>query len=151
MASLFFVWTGYSQVADSLHSNRWPAVKGVVLSSELNITTKAHKSDSFYPEIRYSYRVAGKHYEAAKLQYIQDGFGKDWAIAKVAAYPVDATVEVSYHPDQPEKAVLETGGELKWYLFVLSAVLAFCSVFAVLAWFFFKDYRKMVRWGKGLP
>ena len=38
---------------------------------------------------------------------------------KVLTYPVQANVEVFYDPDKPQIAVLEPGGKLVWYLFVL--------------------------------
>lgn len=145
IASVFTVTTWYSQIADALHSNGWPAVSGVVIESELDISVNAGESDSVYPVISYVYQVTGQTYEARKLQFVQDGFGMSWAKSKLASYPVDAVVEVSYNPADPQIAVLEPGGQPKWYLFVSAVALAFLSVFAGLAWLCFQDCRKMSR------
>ncbi len=150
VASLFTLVFWYAQIADSVRSNSWPAVRGVVLSSELHVDTDSDSGKTYYPNIIYSYHVAGQEYTAEKLQFVQDGFGKNWALRKLDAYPVDAVVEVSYDPDLPQTAVLEPGGKLIWYFFVAGVALAFWSVFTVLALLLFKDVRKMVLLGKSL-
>lgn len=150
MASGFFAVYGYSQIANGMHSTSWPVAPGVVMSSELSVSTtssngSANRSRSYTPDIQYSYVVNGREYQAQTLQFIQDGTGKDWAIRKVAAYPAEATVEVFYDNDDPRTAVLEPGGALVWYLSVCAATLVFMLVFAVFALFLFRDVKKMMR------
>jgi hypothetical protein len=145
LLSLGTIGLWYSQVADSIRSLSWPMVQGVVVQSEMKVFHRAHgRSNDYNPSIEYIYTVDGTEYTASKLQYIQDGFGKDWALDKVAYYGVDQTVQVYHDPGDPQVAVLEPGGQMKWYLFLSGTALAFLLVFAGLAGFFFKDYRKMV-------
>lgn len=150
VASLFTLAFWYSQIADSIRSNSWPAVQGTILSAELHVSTDTDSDKTYYPKISYSYNVAGHEYTAEKLQFVPDGFGKNWATRKLNAYPVDSVVEVSYDPDTPQTAVLEPGGKFKWYLFITGVALAFWSVFTTLALLLFKDVRKMVSLGKNL-
>jgi len=155
LSSLFFLYIGYTQVADGIRSNYWPTVPGRVLSSEVDVSRTGSSSagssigsNSYTPTVRYSYEVEGQPYEAEKLQFIQDGMGQQWAKQKVARYPINTPVEVSYHPNDPQTAVLESGGQLIWYLFSCAAAMAFISLFAVLALFLFKDVMKMRNLGK---
>lgn len=151
IASFFTLVYWYSQITDSVRSKSWPAVRGIVLSSDLYVDKNSDSGNSYYPNISYSYLIAGQEYKAEKLQFVQDGFGKNWAMRKLNSYPVDAVVEVSYDPDFPQTAVLEPGGKLKWYFFVGGVALAFWLVFTGLAWLLFKDVRKMILLGKSLP
>ncbi len=148
-ASLYFFVEGAFQIRDGVRSKLWPVVAGIVVSSEVGVSSarssgSANHSYSYSPEIRYSYVVDDLDYKSERLQFIHDGVGRAWAEQKVLTYPVQANVEVFYDPDNPQIAVLEPGGKLVWYLFACAASLVFALVFAVFAWLLFKDARKMM-------
>jgi hypothetical protein len=104
-------------------SNGWPLTPGVVLTAE--VVAEARRGGGAYePTVTYSYTVAGTPYVANVLRSGGFDFGsRANAEAKLAQYPVGSRVDVRYDPDDPGRAVLETGGS-GWWGFLAAGLFA---------------------------
>jgi len=101
---------------ESLH---WPAVRAMILSSEVvREEQRSFNDDSYatartmvyyHPEIEYEYEVEGRKYRSNRLIAVRVNFPKREAEAWVAKYPAGAVVTARRHPEKPELAVLEPG------------------------------------------
>ncbi len=98
-------------------SRSWPQVTGYVSEAWIREETQTRGADdtewrtSYWPEIRYTYQVAGKTYTGTQIQLGgAEGLAhRRDAEAVLAAYPPGAMVTVHYDPQRPDIAVLEPG------------------------------------------
>lgn len=83
-------------------------VPAVVLDSRVRRISSDEGGDSFFPYVRYTYRVAGKRYESDRFFFTGWGFNDySEAQARLEQYPVGATVTAYYDPSAPDVAVLD--------------------------------------------
>lgn len=94
----------------SLTAKSWPRTEGTVLSRGVRkIDKKGSASDRYAPVIRYEYEVEGRRYTNDRYQ-----FGKEERLSEstagkiVSNYNKGETVEVFYHPEDPQKSTLLT-------------------------------------------
>jgi hypothetical protein len=103
----------------------WPTTRAVVLSSSIRIMAGGvGAARSHMPVIKYKYRVNGvERVKDAFSHGMTMGGGRGWAEKIIARYPVGATIDVSYNPDNPEETSIETAlGFLGWALVVMAAL-----------------------------
>jgi len=105
------LWTiGRAVVAAS-----WPAVPGVVVSSEVDVHDGRNDVDevpvtTYHPAVRYTYDVDGRRYVGERITCGDFGsIDLDGRRAVAERYPLGSTVTVHFDPDAPELAVLEPG------------------------------------------
>ncbi|MCC6792129.1 MAG: DUF3592 domain-containing protein [Thermomicrobiales bacterium] len=107
----------------AVDSRSWPTASGVVTASR--VVDDSYRTNDFEPYVTYSYAVAGKPYVGDVVR--SGGFdyrSQRSAEAKLADYPVGSTVAVRYDPDDPSRAVLESGGGGDWWLIGAAGVAA---------------------------
>lgn len=89
-------------------SRGWPSVGGRITESTLDVETRAGKSDTYMPRIRYEYAVKGESYESSQLNFWGSmGGSRSVAERTTARYPAGAPVTVYYNPETPSDAVLD--------------------------------------------
>ncbi|MDP2922258.1 MAG: DUF3592 domain-containing protein [Candidatus Omnitrophota bacterium] len=140
-------YRGYEQIDNGINSSNWPSVEGRIIfskvDSHLSKSTGEMHTRHYEPDIRYRYIANGIEYSGKNLQFIQDGFGKNWSERKVNEYPVAKVVKVFYKPQSPELSVLESGGSRWWTNITILIALAFALVFILLAYACYWDYRRV--------
>lgn len=94
-------------LAFGVQSRGWPTVEGkVVESSSKPFRYGRGSSAGNYPDVRYSYHVNGKSYEANRVRF---GLALNWWGAINKKYNESSPVLVHYRPSRPWMAVLEPG------------------------------------------
>lgn len=140
---LLFTWVQNLQMARS--SKSWPAVQGVVVSSNvvrvLDSTDKKGKRHYSYKGlVKYSYSVEGQNYLSSRISFGDYSTSSpDHAERIVANYPEGKKVRVYYDPNFPVHAVLERSAGfgnfirvLIGFLFLLGGIVLLFTFFAKL-------------------
>ena len=105
---------GFGNRSLASESKTWPTAPGVIVTSTV-VEEFSRKSSAWELRVTYSYTVAGTSYTGDVVRSGDlDYSDREGAEAKLAAYPVGATVAVRYDPDSPGRAVLESGGGEWW-------------------------------------
>jgi hypothetical protein len=109
-AGLLFVGLSLSIWWRARRSMDWMPTPGRVTANWVSVRRDSDDT-TYWPEIRYTYEVAGKTYTGDQI-YIgaRDGFGsREKAEAVLAPYPKGAAVTVYCDPEHPERATLVPG------------------------------------------
>lgn len=117
-------------------SSGWPATQGVITATRVRVDDRGESSESYHPEVTYTYSVLGMSYEGHRriIGATRSYGNRRAAEAFLASYPVGKQVTVYYDPNKPGEAVLEAGttrgaiGTL-----IISGVFALIGLIALLA------------------
>ncbi len=112
---------GWKTYRKSSRVASWLTTTGIVTVSE--VIRSMGSELKYSAHIVYQYSVNGVSYSSnkitpAELMDIADT-GQNEAVAKVKKYPLQSTVTIYYDPQDPQRAVLEKGGDAS--LFFLGA------------------------------
>ena len=99
----FAVWKAWKNVQLAKVSTAWPTTTGRVTASE---TVKVMFRRQ--PRVTYSYSVNGMPLTSQRISFA-GGYKPKETDAILARYPVRKEVPVSYAPENPAEATLETG------------------------------------------
>ncbi len=142
----FFVVMGINELQRAIDSQFWPTAPGKVVSSVVHEGwTSGGKGRSrhrtYTPEVKYEFTVDGRAFSGQRINFRVRSEGQSDALSTVARYPEGATVEVRFHPDDPELCALECGAD--WFNAVPIGVgffaIGFCVVFL---WFCNRWFRR---------
>lgn len=100
-------------------ASNWPTTEGQILESKMEKGTSgtgSNRTIQWYPTVKYQYEVDGSTYEGDRIIF---GSSAELLSSTLDRYPVGATVNVFYNPDNPESAVLQTGSTSSMYLYVV--------------------------------
>ena len=131
LAGLAILFTGIRTYQRSKQAANWTTVTGMVTTSKvINPMGNERKQ---YARIEYEYSVLGTSYVSNKINFAQLSGFNDTALGtaeeKVKKFPAGRSVTVYYDPQEPQRAVLETGGNsgllILGGLFIVSALLFF--------------------------
>ncbi len=132
LIGLAIMASGWMTFHKSNQAANWLTTIGTITTSEVIRSTGGKLSFSAHVVYQYSAQ-GGNHVSTrvsiAELMGIIDT-GQNQAMAKVKKYPINSTVTVYYDPQNPQRAVLEKGGDAS--LFYLGGVFL---VFALIIWF----------------
>lgn len=112
----------------------WPTTNGRVTGSEV-IESGVQRNRRYRGQVQFEYEVGGVAYSSdtvttAELLNIRSR-SRSLAEKKVAAYPVNAVVQVFYDPADPKRGVLEHQGD--WSLAILGGIVIVIAIlFSVL-------------------
>lgn len=106
---IFFLGLRYLRLAKA--SAGWPATQGSITTARVRVDDRGESSESYHPEITYSYSVMGTSYEGSRriIGATRGYSNRRGAEAFLQAYPVGQQVTVYYDPQKPSEAVLEAG------------------------------------------
>ncbi len=91
----------------ALKSKEWPTTSGRVLELDV-VVSPAPRSTYRSALVGYEYEVRGVRYESKRIDYA--GRGGGWsAYNYLRRYHEGGNVRVRYDPNEPKRAVLETG------------------------------------------
>ena len=100
----------------------WFSTVGTVTLSTIDVHKSGRRSSIPYPDVRYSYQVLGREYEANKIMPGAE-IGGSGAQKVIDRYPVGAQVTVFYNPQNPYEAVLEKKGPAPWIMLLLLVII----------------------------
>ncbi|MBX7158047.1 MAG: DUF3592 domain-containing protein [Verrucomicrobiae bacterium] len=130
LIGLIFLLVGISMVIQSLiyffrglASFHWNQIQGRITRSKIIIEQpSARKAPSYRWDLEYSYEVSGKTYFAKNYRQNPNVISSINFYQKlVDANPVNALVQVFYHPSYPQKAVLKPGLDWQWFVYFISS------------------------------
>jgi len=114
-------------------ASEWPSTTGTVKTSMLEARSDSEGGTFNYPVVVYTYKVMGQEYEGRRVAPgVQ--WGGTGAERVVARYPAGSQVTVSYDPEKPSDALLETKspGWLMWMWVAMAVFDVFmCGVAAI--------------------
>ncbi|USO00160.1 MAG: DUF3592 domain-containing protein [Phycisphaeraceae bacterium] len=103
---VFMVGSAMKQV----HAESYPTVEGQVTAARIDESSDGEGGTTYQPAITYTYRVAGTPFENDRVRYGQVGSSDRRDSKKVLdRFPVGATVDVYFNPDNPADSVLTPG------------------------------------------
>jgi hypothetical protein len=91
-------------------------------------------------KVRYSFEVAGQHFEGRRLFFGDTFWGwkksRNAVEAEARGYPPGGPVKVYYSPEQPKLSTLTTGivADLAWLNLAFAGVFLLAGVGVVLGW-----------------
>jgi hypothetical protein len=127
----FALWKAWQNVQLAKASSNWPNVSGTVTASAC-----AKVMFRKQPRVTYSYSVNGVPFTGHRISFA-GGYPPKETDAILSRYPVGREAVVSYAPDKPAEATLETGSNRQvtaqlrillicFVLIVLVNILSFC-------------------------
>lgn len=120
------IW-GWLILQRSRTMEKWPRVTG-----KIEAFNDRSKENDLLPEIIFSYQVNGKDYRR------QFEFPKgthplpEFVTFYKNKYPVDATVEIYYNPEQPETATLEPSTQGDWMILAMGIALVIGGIVSLI-------------------
>ena len=99
----FAVWKAWKNVQLAKVSTGWPTATGKITAAE---TMKVMFRKQ--PRVTYSYAANGASFSSQRISFA-GGYKPKETDAILARYPVGKEVAVSYSPENPAEATLETG------------------------------------------
>lgn len=99
-------------------AENWSSTVGTVTLSTIDVHRSGSRNSIPYPDVRYSYQVMGREYEANKIMPGAE-IGGSGAQKVIDRYPVGAQVTVFYNPNNPYEAVLEKKGPAPWIMWLV--------------------------------
>ncbi len=133
----------------SARSNSWTKTYGRILTSEILTEPSGKMSVRYCPEVTYSFEVNGISYRGNRIAYKEFREQRmDVAQAILSVYPSDKKVAVYYHPNNPERCILEPGFHVSQIAHYLCFGILFLSVgimFSRLCWGNILEYNGILR------
>lgn len=124
-----WAYVGYLRIKVQ-KSMSWPSTQGEILQSEViqkGSGGYSATSTVYQAKIRYQYYVRGRRYKSDKIGIggnVSTG-SKGRAETTVRLYPVGATVDVYYNPENPKEVCLERKEEITIMAWIMSMFIFF--------------------------
>ncbi|MEJ2180408.1 MAG: DUF3592 domain-containing protein [Gammaproteobacteria bacterium] len=107
VAGLLATLWGLRVIVMARKTLQWPAVAGTV--EESKISTESSEINDLLPHIKFCYSIEQQTFHQV-MQFPGDITpSQEFSRSYVDKYPVGASVQVYYNPEDPEKATLEPG------------------------------------------
>lgn len=127
----FAVWKAWKNVQLAKLSTGWPTTTGTITAAE-TIKVMFRRQ----PRLTYSYSVNGTPFVSQRISFA-GGYRPKETDAILARYPVGKEVPVSYAPENPTEATLETGAtkQVRSQLNILLILFAVIVVLNVITYY----------------
>jgi Protein of unknown function (DUF3592) len=127
----FAVWKAWKNVQLAKVSTAWPTTTGRITAAE---TVKVMFRRQ--PRVTYSYSVNGAPFVSQRISFA-GGYRPKETDAILARYPIGKEVPVSYTPENPAEATLETGAtkQVRSQLNILLILFAVVVVLNVITYY----------------
>ena len=129
VVGLTMIYFFSKNIQESKESGTWPSIKGritrsIIHSEEVSFGDRDDSTNNYTPDIdiEYEYEVNGESYTSQRIKIggVSSSTqstrikGANISVSNVGGlrekYPTGREVDVYYNPNNPKKAVLETGG-----------------------------------------
>jgi hypothetical protein len=127
----FAVWKAWKNVQLAKVSTGWPTTTGTITMAE-TVKVMFRKQ----PRVTYTYAVNGRPFASQRISFA-GGYRPKETDGILARYPVGKEVPVSYAPENPAEATLETGAtkHVRSQLNILLILFAIVVVLNVLTYY----------------
>jgi hypothetical protein len=127
----FAVWKAWKNVQLAKTSTGWPTTTGKITAAE-TIKVMFRRQ----PRVTYSYSVNGRPFASQRISFA-GGYKPKETDAILMRYPVGKDVPVSYAPENPTEATLETGAtkQVRSQLNILLILFAVIVVLNVITYY----------------
>ena len=127
----FAVWKAWKNVQLAKVSTAWPTTTGRITAAE-TVRVMFRRQ----PRVTYSYSVNGTPFSSQRISFA-GGYRPKETDAILARYPIGREVPVSYAPENPAEATLETGAtkQVRSQLNVLLILFAVIVVLNVITYY----------------
>ena len=121
-------------------STSWPVAEGKIVHSTIK-TSRDSDSTTHQPIVRFTYQANGQKFRGNQVFFGDVGISSsniNYSRKITQKYPRGKTVNVFYHPSEPQLSVLEVGLTKKSFIGVTFGALFFVvgSCVGILCWLF---------------
>jgi hypothetical protein len=128
-ALAYFCWE-LGRLWFAMRSEFWPYVVGTIEEVEIHESRDSDGDQYFEPRIRYTYRVAGEHYNGKRLAFRPKGsYRYQDVVQALEGVTAAKSHRVYYHPKHPRLSVLKPGPRLANYILLLAVFAVICGAF----------------------
>ena len=108
--SIPMIKQGYEELKNAQDSLNWPTTTGVIISSETKSSSGEDSTISYHANIQYQYTIGGKSYLSDQVSFGEFGSSDpEHARSIVRRYEKGQKIKVYFHPNYPDKSVLDPG------------------------------------------
>lgn len=108
----------------------WKVVAGRIVRSSLeekrvdtNYGDGMRRAEVGYlPRVEYQYRVGDETLTGQRISLVEKQYTQKSGQKALEKYPIGATVQVHFNPENPQEAVIETGTVLSSLIFMLGGI-----------------------------
>lgn len=118
---------GWMILQKSRRTRQWPRTTG-----RIEVSNPSSAANDLLPEIVFSYRLDGKDYRRPFTFPEGTHPLPEFAKFYTEKYPVGATVDIYYQPDQPEIATLEPGAQGDWMILAMGIAMTLGGALSLL-------------------
>ena len=127
---IFLMVMGLLSLQQGKEARHWKVVAGRITKSTLEekrVDTSygdgLRRSEVGYqPQVEYQYRAGDETLAGKQISLVEKQFTQKAGQKALEKYPVGAVVQVHYDPDDPQRAVLETGTVVSSFIFMLGGL-----------------------------
>jgi hypothetical protein len=76
----------------------------------------------YLPRVEYQYRVGDETLTGQRISLVEKQYTQKSGQKALEKYPIGATVQVHFNPENPQEAVIETGTVLSSLIFMLGGI-----------------------------
>lgn len=132
LVAVGLVWAGLRGQRRAQSIKNWPTTTGRILSATSQMRRRSGRNGyAPYPDIMYEYTVGGRQYISNRVSVGMEMGGSLYTPRVLARYPVGATVQVYYNPENPSDSALEAsapGNRMLIFIAILIIVILACTM-----------------------
>lgn len=127
---VFLIFMGFLSLQQGKQIKSWKSVAGRVTRSTLEEkrVETSHEDGvkrtevGYAPMVEFEYRVEGQSIIGRRINMVEKQDTQKAGQKVLTKYPVGATIQVHYDPDNPQESVLETGTGASSIIFILGGL-----------------------------
>ncbi|MFM7276930.1 MAG: DUF3592 domain-containing protein, partial [Microcystis aeruginosa] len=124
--SIPMIKQGYEELKNAQDSLNWPTTTGVIISSETESSSGEDSTISYHANIQYQYTIGGKSYLSDQVSFGEfRSSDPEHARSIVRRYEKGQKIKVYFHPNYPDKSVLDPGVSWGSYMILVGGVMFF--------------------------
>jgi Protein of unknown function (DUF3592) len=124
LVALGLAWAGIRGQRRAQSIKSWPTTSGRILSATTQMRRRSGKGGyASYPHIMYEYTVGGRQYVSTRVTMGMEMGGSLYTPRVLARYPIGATVQVYYSPENPSDSALEASAPGNRMLIVIAVII----------------------------
>jgi len=132
LVAVGLIWAGLRGQRRAQSIKNWPTVAGRIIGSTTQMRRRSGKGGyAPYPNIMYEYTVGRQQYISTRVTMGMEMGGSLYTPRVLARYPVGATVQVFYNPDNPADSALEAsapGNRMLIFVAIVILLMLACSM-----------------------
>ncbi len=136
---VFLILMGFLSLQQGRQVKSWKLVPGRITRSALEEkrVETSHEDGvkrtevGYAPMVEYEYQVEGQSITGRRINLVEKQGTQKAGQKVLSKYPVGATVQVHYDPDNPQESVLETSAGVSSIIFILGGLVLVAAGIAI--------------------